>query len=139
MSSPPPSPPTLPTVDIQMSSSPPPILLALNIQMPSPPPPILPAVATNCCTSKEKPIPKFILDMTKRNLKRLHHPGSYLNDNMISCGLSLLQAHNGYLHIARWTSKVDIFSKKYLLIPIHDNMKYVHVLNAAWLLSDYAQ
>ncbi len=121
--------------------------------------------------------------MTERDLKRLRHPGSYLNDNMISCALryvcypfapeyitdrhmvhSLLQAHlsaakpnlandvwvantyfysklkaNGYLHVARWTSKVDIFSKKYLLIPIHDEMKYVHVLNAAWLLSDYAQ
>ncbi|KAK0503878.1 hypothetical protein EDD18DRAFT_479754 [Armillaria luteobubalina] len=91
------------------------------------------------------------VNLSKSDLNRLK-PGEYLNDNLIELGLkmwhsrlerenpelaneiyvfssffykklSVKNADEGYNAVRRWTSKTDIFAKKYIIVPI--NEKYV--------------
>ncbi|KAG6841694.1 hypothetical protein C0991_007964 [Blastosporella zonata] len=84
-------------------------------------------------------------------------PGEYLNDTLIEFGLKLwlrrLQESNpelasqihvfssffykklnnknadeGYESVRKWTSKIDIFSKKYIIIPINENLHWYLVI-----------
>ncbi|KAI0034653.1 hypothetical protein K488DRAFT_45060 [Vararia minispora EC-137] len=87
------------------------------------------------------------VNITKGDLARLA-PGEYLNDTLIEFGLRLwlddLRQVNperideiyvfnsffykklsdkkceGYQDVRKWTAKVDIFSKKYLIIPVNE-------------------
>ncbi|KAI0695754.1 hypothetical protein C8T65DRAFT_584023, partial [Cerioporus squamosus] len=95
------------------------------------------------------------VNVTRGDLKRLD-PGQYLNDTIIEFGLKVWleglrkdqpelaeQVHvfnsffykklvtkknvaDTYASVRKWTSKVDIFSKKYIIVPI--NEKYVQCL-----------
>ncbi|RDX50208.1 hypothetical protein OH76DRAFT_1332369, partial [Lentinus brumalis] len=89
------------------------------------------------------------VNVTRGDLKRLD-PGQYLNDTIIEFGLKVWleelrkdqpelaeQVHvfnsffykklvtkknvaDTYASVRKWTSKVDIFSKKYIIVPINE-------------------
>ncbi|KAH8104848.1 hypothetical protein BXZ70DRAFT_922722 [Cristinia sonorae] len=92
------------------------------------------------------------VNVTRGDLKRLK-PHQYLNDTLIEYGLKLwlsdLRAENpeladqvhifssffykklsnknaiaGYESVRKWTSKIDIFSKKYLIVPINEHLHW---------------
>ncbi|KAF9777986.1 hypothetical protein BJ322DRAFT_1114528 [Thelephora terrestris] len=92
------------------------------------------------------------VNITRGDLERLQ-PGKYLNDTLIEFGLKLWlsdlrdrdpeladQIHlfssffykklaikdkrAGYESVRKWTSKVDLFSKKYLLVPINEHLHW---------------
>ncbi|KAF9357281.1 hypothetical protein BGX26_003980 [Mortierella sp. AD094] len=53
---------------------------------------------------------------------RLEH-GEFLNDTLIEFGLKKGLA-NSYEAIKSWTAKVDLFSMKYIIVPIHENLHW---------------
>ncbi|KAF9927146.1 hypothetical protein FBU30_003461 [Linnemannia zychae] len=61
--------------------------------------------------------------------------GEFLNDTIIEFGLNK-GATSSYNSIKSWTAKVDIFSKKYIIIPIHENLHWylVVIVNPSLLL-----
>lgn len=92
------------------------------------------------------------LNIMRSDLKRLG-PEEYLNDTLIEFGLKLWltelrekdptladQIHvfssffykklnkknpeEGYQSVRKWTSKVDLFSKKYIIVPINENVHW---------------
>lgn len=92
------------------------------------------------------------LNIMRSDLKRLE-PEEYLNDTLIEFGLKLWlnelrerdplladQIHvfssffykklntknieEGYQSVRKWTSKVDLFSKKYIVVPINENLHW---------------
>ncbi|TCD69028.1 hypothetical protein EIP91_009091 [Steccherinum ochraceum] len=92
------------------------------------------------------------VNVTRGDLKRLE-PNQYLNDILIEFGLKLwladLRATNpeladqvhlfgsyfyqklnvrnkeqGYQSVRKWTSRIDIFSKKYLIVPINEHLHW---------------
>ncbi|RPD77389.1 hypothetical protein L226DRAFT_321252 [Lentinus tigrinus ALCF2SS1-7] len=93
------------------------------------------------------------VNITRGDLKRLD-PGQYLNDTIIEFGLKVWldelrrdrpelaeQVHvfnsffykklnakknvaETYASVRKWTSKVDIFSKKYIIVPINENFHW---------------
>ncbi|THH27755.1 hypothetical protein EUX98_g6430 [Antrodiella citrinella] len=92
------------------------------------------------------------VNITRGDLKRLE-PNSFLNDTLIEYGLKLWlsdlrkqnpaladQVHiyssffykklnvknkeQGYQSVRKWTSKIDIFHKKYLIVPINENLHW---------------
>ncbi|KAK0487323.1 hypothetical protein IW261DRAFT_1447250 [Armillaria novae-zelandiae] len=92
------------------------------------------------------------VNLSKSDLSRLK-PGEYLNDNLIELGLkmwhsrlerenpelaneiyvfssffykklSVKNADEGYNAVRRWTSKTDIFAKKYIIVPINENFHW---------------
>ncbi|KAK0221966.1 hypothetical protein IW262DRAFT_1377165 [Armillaria fumosa] len=92
------------------------------------------------------------VNLSKSDLNRLK-PGEYLNDNLIELGLkmwhsrlerenpelaneiyvfssffykklSVKNADEGYNAVRRWTSKTDIFAKKYIIVPINENFHW---------------
>ncbi|KAG6833437.1 hypothetical protein H0H87_006803 [Tephrocybe sp. NHM501043] len=52
-------------------------------------------------------------------------PGEYLNDTLIEFGLN---ADQGYESVRKWTSKINIFSKKYIIVPINENLHWYLVI-----------
>ncbi|KAG7443142.1 cysteine proteinase [Guyanagaster necrorhizus] len=92
------------------------------------------------------------VNLSKSDLNRLR-PGEYLNDNLIELGLkmwhsrlerenpglandiyvfssffykklSVKNSDEGYNAVRRWTSKTDIFAKKYIIVPINENFHW---------------
>lgn len=92
------------------------------------------------------------LNIMRSDLKRLE-PEEYLNDTLIEFGLKLWlgelrekdplladQIHvfssffykklnmknveEGYQSVRKWTAKVDLFSKKYIIVPINENLHW---------------
>ncbi|KAK0188169.1 hypothetical protein F5146DRAFT_1141619 [Armillaria mellea] len=92
------------------------------------------------------------VNLSKSDLNRLK-PGEYLNDNLIELGLkmwhsrlerenpelandiyvfssffykklSVKNADEGYNAVRRWTSKTDLFAKKYIIVPINENFHW---------------
>ncbi|PBK97821.1 cysteine proteinase [Armillaria gallica] len=92
------------------------------------------------------------VNLSKSDLNRLK-PGEYLNDNLIELGLkmwhsrlekenpelaneiyvfssffykklSVKNADEGYNAVRRWTSKTNIFAKKYIIVPINENFHW---------------
>ncbi|KAF9046438.1 hypothetical protein BJ165DRAFT_1163354 [Panaeolus papilionaceus] len=93
------------------------------------------------------------VNVTNADLARLR-PGEFLNDTLIEVGLKLWlkdveeqdpelasQIHifnsffykkfnqqkkgqQGYDNVKKWTSKLDIFQKKYIIVPINENMHW---------------
>lgn len=92
------------------------------------------------------------VNITRGDLERLQ-PGKYLNDTLIEFGLKMWlndlrdrvpeladQIHlfssffykklaikdkkAGYESVRKWTSKVDVFSKKYLVVPINEHLHW---------------
>ncbi|KAI6042715.1 hypothetical protein EDC04DRAFT_2658082 [Pisolithus marmoratus] len=92
------------------------------------------------------------LNIMRSDMKRLE-PEEYLNDTLIEFGLKLWlnelrekdplladQIHvfssffykklntknseEGYQSVRKWTSKVDLFSKKYVIVPINENLHW---------------
>ncbi|CAL1712532.1 unnamed protein product [Somion occarium] len=92
------------------------------------------------------------VNITRGDWKRLQ-PGEYLNDTLIEFGLKLWleevrrekpeladQIHvfssffykkinvrnkeQGYQSVRKWTSKIDLFSKKYIIVPINEHLHW---------------
>ncbi|KAI5988964.1 hypothetical protein EDD15DRAFT_2285488 [Pisolithus albus] len=92
------------------------------------------------------------LNIMRSDLKRLE-PEEYLNDTLIEFGLKLWlselrekdplladqihvfssffykklnmkNAEEGYQSVRKWTAKVDLFSKKYIIVPINENLHW---------------
>lgn len=92
------------------------------------------------------------LNITNGDVSRLK-PGEFLNDTLIEFGLKLwladlhesnpelaMQVHvfssffykklstkipeDGYNSVRKWTSKFDLFQKKYIIVPINENMHW---------------
>ncbi|KAK0464630.1 uncharacterized protein EV420DRAFT_1638178 [Desarmillaria tabescens] len=92
------------------------------------------------------------VNLSKSDLNRLR-PSEYLNDNLIELGLkmwhsrlekenpelandiyvfssffykklSIKNSDEGYNAVRRWTSKTDIFAKKYIIVPINENFHW---------------
>ncbi|GJE88369.1 hypothetical protein PsYK624_044520 [Phanerochaete sordida] len=92
------------------------------------------------------------INITRGDLKRLE-PGQYLNDTLIEFGLKLwhnnLREENpeladqihvfssffykklnvkdkqtGYQSVRKWTSKFDLFQKKYIIVPINEHLHW---------------
>ncbi|KAF5382633.1 hypothetical protein D9615_003013 [Tricholomella constricta] len=96
------------------------------------------------------------VNINNADLKRLQ-PGEFLNDTLIEFGLKLwlrrLEESNpelarqihvfssffykklhqknmdeGYESVRKWTAKIDIFSKKYIIVPINENFHWYLVI-----------
>ncbi|TFK27998.1 cysteine proteinase [Coprinopsis marcescibilis] len=96
------------------------------------------------------------VNITNADVARLE-PGEYLNDTLIEFGLKLwlkrleetnpslaAQVHvfssffykklnkknivDGFNSVCKWTSKFDIFQKKYIIVPIHENLHWYFAL-----------
>ncbi|KAG6916326.1 hypothetical protein DXG01_007376 [Tephrocybe rancida] len=52
-------------------------------------------------------------------------PGEYLNDTLIEFGLN---PDDGYESVRKWTAKIDIFSKKYIIVPINEHLHWYLVI-----------
>ncbi|KAF9389883.1 hypothetical protein CPC16_005504, partial [Podila verticillata] len=70
--------------------------------------------------------------------------GQFLNDTLIEFGLKLLTKPvkgpaNSYDSVKNWTSKVDIFSMKYIIVPIHEKLHWhlAIIANPGLLLKDF--
>ncbi|KAJ7898780.1 hypothetical protein B0H13DRAFT_1623012 [Mycena leptocephala] len=86
----------------------------------------------------------YPVSVTWRDWNRLE-PDQYLNDSIMELGIQLwlmdlkkkdpnlvdqvhifntfffkLLSENGYQQVRKWTSKFDLFSKKYILVPINN-------------------
>ncbi|KAG8907090.1 hypothetical protein FRB99_005345 [Tulasnella sp. 403] len=92
------------------------------------------------------------VNITRGELKRLE-PNEFLNDTLIEFGLKLWtndlqvtdsttfeqtwvfnsffykklsekKSQEGYQSVRKWTSKIDIFSKKFIIVPINENLHW---------------
>lgn len=124
---------------------------ARRAKSPSPPPPPLAAAEPDDLFLVYPPGPGA-LNIMRSDLRRLG-PEEYLNDTLIEFGLKLWlselrekdptladQIHvfssffykklnkknpeEGYQSVRKWTSKVDLFSKKYIIVPINENLHW---------------
>ncbi|KAF9241144.1 hypothetical protein BU15DRAFT_73620 [Melanogaster broomeanus] len=120
---------------------------------PPPPPPPPPPPEPDELILMYPPTGTGALSIMRTDLRRLG-PEEYLNDTLIEFGLKLWlndlrekdpaladQIHvfssffykklnnkknpeDGYQSVRKWTSKVNLFSKKYVIVPIHENVHW---------------